>query len=216
MVDAQLQMNMFDIIVIAILFFSCLVSFFRGFIGEFVSLVAWVGGALITVYFVDDVAALLLPYTKKEYVALLSAAFLVYFTTVVTMGMLGRFMLRYVKNGAEVGNVDNIAGLIFGFIKGTLLVSIGYLMTNKVMGGQMPEWAENAQTRPFVESSTNLITSFLPPELRNAIEKTDPDEEDVNIVEDTNLPEATKEKHLTPEGELKGDPLGDILNNSDL
>ena len=67
MVDAQLNINMFDGIVFGVLFLSALVSFFRGFIREFISLLAWIGAALITLYLVEDVAKFLKPYAKEGY-----------------------------------------------------------------------------------------------------------------------------------------------------
>jgi len=49
MVDAQL--NYFDMAIYSIMALSCIFAFFRGFVKEILSLIAWIGAAFITVRF---------------------------------------------------------------------------------------------------------------------------------------------------------------------
>ncbi len=46
----QTSLNIFDLVVFGILGLSALLSFFRGFVREVLSLGAWVGASLITLY----------------------------------------------------------------------------------------------------------------------------------------------------------------------
>ena len=57
MLDAHLNINLFDGAVFVILFLSAILSFFRGFIREVLSLGAWIGAAMITLFFAKDLAS---------------------------------------------------------------------------------------------------------------------------------------------------------------
>ncbi len=167
MVDAQLNVNLFDAIVIGVLFLSCMLSFFRGFIRELMSLFAWVGAAFLTLYLVMDVAELLKPYVKKPEVALIFASLGTYFTSLVIISILSSIMMRYIKPGADVGSLDHILGLVFGFLKGSIIIVLGYFLTSLAMTKEdYPDWMKTAYSLPYVEKGTEIMITMMPDYLK--------------------------------------------------
>ncbi len=169
MIDAQLQMNLFDAIVLGVLFLSALISFFRGFIRELLSLVAWVGAAFITLHFVVNVAEFLEPYVKKPMVAAIFATLGTYFVALISISLVSSILVRYLKTGTDVGAFDNIMGLAFGVIKGALIVALGYFLTTVVLGPnkeEYPEWITTAHSLPMVEKGTSVLVGMMPAYLK--------------------------------------------------
>ena len=65
----ETSLNMFDLVVLVVVGLSALLSFFRGFIREVLSLGAWVGAALITLYAFPQVTEYIRPKVNSDLVA---------------------------------------------------------------------------------------------------------------------------------------------------
>lgn len=169
MIDAQLSMNLFDAIVLGVLFLSALISFFRGFIRELLSLLAWVGAAFITLHFVVNVAEFLEPYVKKPMVAAIFATLGTYFVSLMVISLFSSVLVRYLKTGSDVGAFDNLMGLFFGVIKGSLIVALGYFLATIVLGpnkDDYPDWIKTAHSLPMVEKGTVILVGMMPDYLK--------------------------------------------------
>lgn len=166
MVDAQL--NIFDTIVIGILVLSSLIAFFRGFVREVLSLGAWVGSAIITVYFFPDVAKWLEPRFTNPMLATGAAVVGTYITALLVISLINAIILRYVKAGNEVGLLDNMLGLLFGAARGAFIISLGFLLMTLVVGKEYPVWVEEAQTREWVEMGAQALANVAPEYLEEA------------------------------------------------
>lgn len=170
MVDAQLNVNLFDAIVFGVLFLCCMLSFFRGFVRELISLIAWVGAAMITLYFVMDVKELIMPYVQKEVVAAIFAALGTYFVALTLISIVTSIMLKYIKQGADVGALDNILGLVFGFVKGSVVILLGFFLMNMVMNEEdYPEWMKSAISLPYVKKGAEVMEKMMPEYLQDLI-----------------------------------------------
>src|SRR5438045_1137345 len=116
MIDTHI--NMFDVIVIGILLLSCLFAFFRGLVREVLSLSAWIGAAMVTLYFFTDVADKFKPHFKSDVIAGGVGATCLYIGALLGFSLLNMLILKFVKEGSEVGMLDNLLGLAFGALRG--------------------------------------------------------------------------------------------------
>jgi len=186
MIDAQISINLMDAIVFGILILSALVSLFRGFIREVLSLLAWAGAAMITLHLVERVTAWMLPHVNSEKVALIFATMLTYFGALICISIFNGLILRYVKQGTDVGASDNLLGLVFGVLKGWLVVTLGFLLFSLVVKGEdYPDVVATAYTLPAVESSASALKSVLPEYMRDIFQVgDDEDSEDAPVIDD--------------------------------
>lgn len=161
-IDAHL--NIFDLVVIGIMGLSCLVSFFRGFMRELLSLGAWLVAGLVTIYAYPHVAEFIKPHVKNsESISMLVAILGTYIVTLLFFSIINGMLIRYAKEGAEVGMLDNLLGLVFGFLRGGFIVSLGFFLMSAVMDkDQYPDWIAQARTLPFVESGARLLARLAP------------------------------------------------------
>lgn len=161
MIEAQL--NMFDVVVIVVLLLSTILAFFRGFVREVLSLGAWVGAAVVTIYAFEPVANMLKEHTSRDVVAYFLAGVGTYIVTLFSISLFNALIIRYVKSGAEVGMLDNFLGLMFGGLRGLFIVSLGYLVLSLVIDAENPpEWVEQAQTKPIAQQGAIVLANIAP------------------------------------------------------
>jgi membrane protein required for colicin V production len=161
----EAQLSYFDLTVIAVIALSCVFAFFRGLVKEVLSLGAWIGAGLITLYYFRDVALWLKPHFKNEMIAGGLATLGLYIVCLICFSILNSIIIRFVKEGGDVGFLDNTLGLAFGAFRGTFLIALGYLIMSMFISAdpeQQPAWLKNAWTKPFAEKSALLLARAAP------------------------------------------------------
>jgi membrane protein required for colicin V production len=161
MVEAQL--NYFDMAIYTIMGLSCIFAFFRGFVKEILSLIAWIGAAAITVRFFPEVSEKLQPHFAKPLAANIVATLSLYFGSLIVFAIFNRIIIKVLKSGTEIGWFDNFLGFAFGGIRGAFIISLGYLLMMVVIKDESrPEWLEKAKTRPYAEKGALMLANIAP------------------------------------------------------
>jgi membrane protein required for colicin V production len=160
------DINLLDGIVYSVLIISAVLSFSRGFTNELTARGAWVTAALVTLFSVNHVAQLLMPYLKNAFPATIFATAGTFILTFMILTPIKNSLAKkYMRPHDEVGATDNIVGLGFGLLKGWLLVTLGFLLFTIVKGGSeegFPPWATTAKTLPVLERSVKVLARGLP------------------------------------------------------
>ena len=136
-------MNVFDIVIAALLIFGFVRGVIKGFFVEVASLAALIGGvygAIHFSYFIGDFLKEAVSW-DQEYVSL--AAFAgTFITIIVTIALLGK-MLTKLADFAALGIINKILGGVFGAIKIGLILSVVFIFFGKMN-----------DTIPFVKKET--------------------------------------------------------------
>ena len=119
-------MNPFDILIIVILGYSLVRGLFRGLVKEVSSIIGVLGGFYAAYTYYKVLAGLLAGLIHDtSYLNILS--FLIIFCGVlIIVGVLG-VIIKYVLNISFLGWADRIGGVVFGVLKGILIVSILFI-----------------------------------------------------------------------------------------
>lgn len=170
MFNTHITFNLFDLIVTSVVAASVLASLFRGFISEVLSIGAWVGAALITLFWVDDATEFLLPFIKDNFTATVFATLGTYLLTLTGLSFFnGTIVKKYIRPGIELGFNDKISGSVLGLVKGWLLVVVGFIIftfSYEQKAESYPEWVKTASLLPYVEQSATYVTKILPDYLK--------------------------------------------------
>ncbi len=148
--------------IIAVLVVSGLLAFARGFIREVLSIGAWVGAAAATIYGFPLAKPFLRNYISSELLADLITGVVIF---VVTLGVLAAFshMLSRNVRGSALGAVDRSLGLLFGLVRGAVLVCVAWLLFAFLTAPQdRPEWIIEARTLPLVTAGAEVLMGLLP------------------------------------------------------
>lgn len=119
-------MNLLDIVMIIILCFCLIRGGFRGLIKELSSIMGVFLGFYGAYTYYPVVAKWLSRWISNEgYGNILS--FLIIFCVVFLLISILGIIIRYVMNQVFSGWIDHVGGVIFGFIKGALIVSVLFI-----------------------------------------------------------------------------------------
>ena len=136
-------MNIFDIVIAALLIFGFVRGVIKGLFVEVASLAALIGGvygALYFSYFIGDFLKEAVSWSQ-EYISL--AAFAgTFIIIIVTISLLGK-MLTKLADFAALGIINKILGGVFGAIKIGLILSVVFIFFGKMN-----------DTIPFVKKET--------------------------------------------------------------
>ena len=177
----ETHLNLFDASVIGVLALSCLFAFFRGFVREILSLGAWIGAAIITIYYFPAMAAYLKPHFKSAVGAAGVGTLIIYTIALIGFSIINAVIIKYVRTGNDVGMLDNFMGFVFGLARGAFIISLGYfLLTIAMPEKEYPEWLKQSATRPYAELGAIKLAKVAPEYLReiSTLEKKAVDEMD--------------------------------------
>lgn len=163
----ETSMNIFDLGVLVIVGMSALLSFFRGFAREILSLGAWVIASLVTLYNFQTVAEWIEPQVHNAGVASGLASMGVFFVSLILLNIITGTMVKFIKPGSEVGAIDNIVGLLFGAARGVLIIAVSYFVMTLVLAEKdYPEYVKQAHTRPYVAKASAWVAGAAPDYLK--------------------------------------------------
>jgi len=186
----ETTINYFDLFIVLVIAISALISFFRGFIRELLSLGAWVGACVITLYSFPTVTQHLKPHFSSEMVASGLAAMGTFMVLLVAISLFNGLLMRLLRQGKDIGLLDNLLGMGFGVIRASLLVSLGYFIVTLVMTERdFPEFMAESRTLPFVKKGALTLSKIAPnyletlsPLTQKGISEYVPDGEDIEGV----------------------------------
>jgi membrane protein required for colicin V production len=149
MVD-WVQFNAADWAIIAILGLSMVLSLWRGFVREAVSLAGWIAAFIIANMFVGEMETLLSQWIVNDTGRYVAAYALLFAGTLVMVGVLGKLATQVVRaTGLSV--LDRVLGTAFGFTRGLIIVLVLVYLLRQLAPPQNLVWLDQAQLMPHME-----------------------------------------------------------------
>jgi len=159
-------MTWFDYTIIGILGFSILISFFRGFLKEAISLITWGAAILLALKFAKPLSGFLHQHIHSE-MASYAVSFVGIFIGVWLVGTIFSFMLRMVVDRTVIiSGVDRVLGAGFGALRGLLVVAVVMMFIN-ASAMQTASWYESAILPVHFQALVTWLDGFLPSHLQH-------------------------------------------------
>jgi membrane protein required for colicin V production len=158
-------MTGFDYVVFLIVAVCAIGGFFRGFVEEVLSLLAWCVGLFAVRYAHEPLTLLLAPHLKSE-----TGAGVLAFGILTVVPYFGAKMLASSLGSASrssaLGPIDRVLGFGFGAIKGFIIMVLGFSLL--VFGYDIvwgvdgrPTWITAARTYPFLNAASEELMTMI-------------------------------------------------------
>ena len=151
-----------DYVIFAVLLVSAALSLMRGFTKEVLSIAGWVVSAYAAIYFGPLLKPLLANYIDIAWVVNVGSMLLVFIFVLVIFSFAANAFARTLKS-SSIGMLDRTLGIIFGTIRGMVIVCLTYFVLVLVTPEKdHPQWIADAQMRPLLQTGTKLLVTFVP------------------------------------------------------
>lgn len=141
-------MNWVDAIILGILALSILIGLLRGLVAELLSLVIWVAAFVVAALFGPAVAGLF-EHAISLSVARISLGYAICFIGVLLIGAIIRFAARRLIWSTGLTGLDRLLGLLFGFVRGVLLVTLAVFLMGLTSLTRESWWQQSALLPQF-------------------------------------------------------------------
>jgi membrane protein required for colicin V production len=156
-----------DYILLAIIAISALLSLWRGFVKEALSLASWIAALWVALLFFHDLADWLARWIETPSVRDAVGFGLLFVVTVLVGGLVGYLAGELVaKTGLTA--TDRALGMIFGVARGVILVAVLVLLAGLTTLPQDPWWQESLLLKHFQDMAL-WLRSFLPVDIAGNI-----------------------------------------------
>jgi membrane protein required for colicin V production len=156
-----------DVVILALIVLSAILSLFRGFVKEAVALATWLIALWVAMTFYEELAAVL-----AQWIELASArkitAFGLLFVAVLLLGAIVNFVAGMLVSRTGLTGTDKLLGIVFGVARGGVIVAILVLLGGLTPFPQDPWW-QDSQFLGYFEEFALWMRNFLPGEIADNI-----------------------------------------------
>jgi membrane protein required for colicin V production len=167
-------MSGFDIVVLLAVGLGALAGFWRGFVHETLTLLAWVAAIFAIRLFHAHAASLIRPLVHTSSGAEVLAFALLFLVPYFAVRFLAKWAGGLSRNSV-LGPIDRMLGFGFGALKGIIIIvlafSVAALGYDTVWGASgRPLWITRSRTYPLVNAASNEMVTILAARRRAAAE----------------------------------------------
>lgn len=156
-----------DIVILALIVLSAVLSLFRGFVKEALALASWLVALWVAMAFYEDLALVL-----AEWINLPSAqkvtAFVLLFICVLLLGALVNYLAGKLVARTGLTGTDRMLGVVFGAARGAVIVALLVLFAGLT---PMPQdaWWQDSQLIGYFEEFAMWMREYLPTDMAENI-----------------------------------------------
>jgi membrane protein required for colicin V production len=162
-------MNWLDIVILAVIAWFTFSAFSAGILRETVTLVATILGVVLAGAFYKELSQDVMLFVDSENTARI-IAFIAIFAATFFGGQLAATLLKRTASLLLLGWVDHVGGLVFGFVKGILIVELLLIFFTTYHLRWVTSAIDGSVLAPLFLEGIPILTGILPEEFERAVE----------------------------------------------
>ena len=154
------MLSVLDLIILGIIAFSAIISIFRGFIRETLSIITWIAAFAVAWHFSSALVIILNKWIHNPALRY-PIAFISLFVITMILGGLVNYLLSQLVDKSGLSGTDRLLGLLFGLLRGVLIIGV-LLLLMRLTPAPQEKWWKESQLVPIFMPIENWLQSFLP------------------------------------------------------
>ena len=146
---------------------SALIGLFRGFVKEAFALLIWMLAIGVGMHYCRDFAVLLQDQISYPSARIATAFAILFFMTLI-LGSLISFILHHLIEKTGLTGTDRLLGVLFGFIRGAVLVALLVMLAGITPLPEDPWWKQSLLIPPF-QSLAVWLKDHIPSDMAGYI-----------------------------------------------
>ena len=165
-----MPITLLDGILVGFTLVSAMLAMVRGFSREILSIASWAAAAIAGFFLYPYVLPYVTPYVDNEQLAMAGAAGVVFVLALIIVTVITMKVADFIID-SRIGALDRTLGFLYGAARGILVVAVGLLFFNWLVGVNPPAWITDAKSRPLLEEIGARLQALLPDDPENSILK---------------------------------------------
>lgn len=162
------DLTLFDVGLVIVLIISGLLAFVRGFIQEVLSIGAWIGAIIATIFGLPHVKPFTREFIANTTLADAAAGGAIFLVTLLILWIVTHMISNSVK-GSALNALDRSLGFVFGLLRGAVLICLLFIGVEwLVKPEQQPDWLRNARSLPLVVWGADQLRALVPTDTQEA------------------------------------------------
>ncbi len=149
-----------DIIILGVLLISLVISLWRGFVREALSLITWVASFWISIHFYPVVSDSLIDHISTPGLRMMVAFSVLFFGALIVGGLVSYLIIHLIKKTGLSGT-DRMLGAAFGLLRGGVIVALGVMGADMLHLSSDPKW-QDSYLIPFFQQAANGLKHIIP------------------------------------------------------
>jgi membrane protein required for colicin V production len=154
-------LNFFDYLLIAIVGLSMVLSLWRGFVREIISLIGLVAAFIVASRTSAVTGGFLGQWMPKGTVSDIAGFALVFIAVMVVVGLTGA-IVRKLVDMAQLTATDRTLGVFFGLARGLLLIALCFLIFTTYDPRHNQDWLNESRLTPYAIDLGNVLGKAIP------------------------------------------------------
>ncbi|HKV95919.1 MAG TPA: CvpA family protein [Gammaproteobacteria bacterium] len=156
---AKARMNWADYLIILIIVVSALISLWRGFLREVVSLITWIVAFWVALRFASQVGDAFKVIQNPS--VRMIVGFVILFVVILIIGMLINLVLGKLMAHTGASASDRTLGVIFGLVRGVVIVAVLVIVAGFTT---LPKdhWWRESRLIPYAQGAAGWMRALLP------------------------------------------------------
>ena len=162
----NLNINALDIIILISVLISIIIGYSRGLIRESFSIFNWLFASWLSFKYYSNLKIILKDLISPEIIVDALSFGLIFLTVIISLSMISNVISKNIKNSL-LGPIDNILGMIFGFLRAFILVLVLVIAGNQTIwkNDAIPSLLSKAYSYPIIVLSIAYLEKFFPNEI---------------------------------------------------
>jgi len=149
-----------DLVIIAIIALSALISLIRGFVKESISLVTWVVAGVLALRYYSPMGDLLEPFIASANLRNWVGGGILFLATLI-VGAIVNFIVSQLVSKTGLSGTDKALGVVFGAARGVLIVTMIVLLASLTPMPEAPWWQDSAMIE-FFQQLAEWVAGVIP------------------------------------------------------
>ncbi|MBQ9089666.1 MAG: CvpA family protein [Alphaproteobacteria bacterium] len=196
-----MSVGLIDMIVIGTLVFSVLFSLYRGLVSELLGISSWILAGIGAMCSYTPMQPIMGKMIENPKIAGLCGSLLVSLVILVIMTVINARIGQKLRQSALSG-LDRILGLLFGLLRGILLIALFYIGLSMIFSDkQIEDLNKDNISIPYIQKTVQFLKKFLPENIQTDLgldkDKTTPTKKiGVDLKRQHKLPEKSNKKAI--------------------
>jgi membrane protein required for colicin V production len=161
-------MTQFDYIILVIVALSVLLGWWRGLVYEILSLLSWITAYFVAKSWVTEFVPYMPSVLESETLRIAASFVFVFIATLILCGIAAWALYKLIKSFGLDWRTDGVAGAIFGFFRGLMVVLLLVLMAGLTKLPQTSFWREALLSKPL-QNVALLVKELLPADMAKRV-----------------------------------------------